>query len=130
MTPSSSPLPPSPEPEDVVQRIHAPDPQLVNTTLFISNLHCPSCVNYVQAALLSLNPQPASVSTSIVAHSVCVTHPSYLAVSSLSEALESVGFDVHSIFQERSGEPPVDLSPPRPTSEKWEDSLESAVARW
>ncbi|EKG22182.1 ATPase P-type K/Mg/Cd/Cu/Zn/Na/Ca/Na/H-transporter [Macrophomina phaseolina MS6] len=104
----------------------------VNTTVFISNLHCPSCVHSIEEALLALTPAPDSVSHSIVSHSVALRHDPTLGPDRIRAALELAGFEVHSIFQDShpvhpSG-PPLDLHDD--DDAEWERSLEQAVRRW
>ncbi|KAL1651364.1 hypothetical protein SLS58_000704 [Diplodia intermedia] len=108
------------------------DPCRVNTTVFISNLHCPSCVTSIQEALHTLDPAPDSISHSIVSHSVTLCHDPSLAVDRISDALELAGFEVHSIFRDSH---PVHATDPSPADlddhdAEWEKSLEQAVRRW
>ncbi|KAL0257291.1 hypothetical protein SLS55_008101 [Diplodia seriata] len=108
------------------------DPCRVNTTVFISNLHCPSCVTSIQEALHTLDPAPDSISHSIVSHSVTLCHDPSLAVDRISDALELAGFEVHSIFRDSH---PVHASDPSPADlddhdAEWEKSLDQAVRRW
>lgn len=107
-------------------------PCRVNTTIFISNLHCPSCVTSIQEALQALDPAPDSISHSIVSHSVTLCHDPSLAVDRISNALELAGFEVHSIFRDSHPVHQPDLSPDDldDNDAEWERSLEQAVRRW
>ncbi|GME61192.1 ATPase P-type K/Mg/Cd/Cu/Zn/Na/Ca/Na/H-transporter [Neofusicoccum parvum] len=109
------------------------EPCRVNTTVFISNLHCPSCVHSIEEALSALDPAPESVSHSIVSHSVTLRHDPSLAVEQISSQLELAGFEVHSIFQDAHPveDPEHALSLPDDDDDaEWEKSLEQAVRRW
>ncbi|OCL03270.1 hypothetical protein AOQ84DRAFT_303111, partial [Glonium stellatum] len=74
---------------------------VVTTTIFISNLHCPSCLDSINEALRALEPPPQSVDHSIISHSIVVRHKPSLPVTAISNALELAGFEVHSVFQDR-----------------------------
>lgn len=104
---------------------------VVTTTIFISNLHCPSCVEGIQESLQSLTPAPEFVSHSIVSHSVVLRHDKSLAVEDISESLEAAGFEIHSIFQDnKTVYAPVEVRHFEHRGAEWENSLEHAVARW
>ncbi|KAF1999356.1 hypothetical protein P154DRAFT_437268, partial [Amniculicola lignicola CBS 123094] len=103
----------------------------VTTTIFISNLHCPSCVDSIQDSLTSLQPAPEFISHSIVSHSVVLRHKPSLAVQDISGSLEAAGFDIHSIFQDKDvTEDPVEVHIHESHDREWQNSLEQAVARW
>ncbi|ORX95312.1 hypothetical protein BCR34DRAFT_469179, partial [Clohesyomyces aquaticus] len=102
----------------------------VTTTIFISNLHCPSCVSSIQESLTSLDPAPEFLSHSIISHSVVIRQKPSLAATDISEALELAGFEVHSIFQDRSTFDPVEIQNPGEHDSEWQNSLEHAVSRW
>ncbi|KAF2874847.1 hypothetical protein BDV95DRAFT_486651, partial [Massariosphaeria phaeospora] len=109
----------------------------VTTTIFISNLHCPSCIDSIGDTLNALHPAPAFISHSIVSHSVVVRHHTSLAVHDISGSLEAAGFEIHSIFQgNKTASDPIEI----PTFQKhdavqehdveWRSSLQRAVERW
>ncbi|KZT72475.1 heavy metal translocatin [Daedalea quercina L-15889] len=66
----------------------------VVTTIFLSNLHCSSCVHSIQNALTLLSPAPTSVDVSIVTQTVTVKHPQGLSPAVINEAIEEAGFDI------------------------------------
>ncbi|KAF2650159.1 hypothetical protein K491DRAFT_609408, partial [Lophiostoma macrostomum CBS 122681] len=112
-------------------RVRNPFPDTVTTTIFISNLHCPSCVDSIQESLSSLQPAPEFVSQSIVSHSVVIRHEQSLALEDISGSLEAAGFEIHSIFQdEDSTAKPVEVRHPEQREAEWQDSLEQAVSKW
>ncbi|KAF2792238.1 hypothetical protein K505DRAFT_247142, partial [Melanomma pulvis-pyrius CBS 109.77] len=108
-----------------------PYPVTVTTTLFISNLHCPSCMENIQESLSALNPVPEFISYSIVSHSVVLRHKASLAIDDISGSLEAAGFEIHSIFQDDpSSLDPVEVRNPANPDADWQTSLEQAVSRW
>ena len=72
---------------------------VIATTIFISNLHCPSCVEGIKTALSTLESKPESILVSIVSQSVVVRHTASLSVQDIITPLDATGFEVHSIFQ-------------------------------
>lgn len=104
---------------------------MATTTYFITNLHCPSCVEAISASLYALDPRPEDIFVSIVSHSVVVRHAAFLAVDDISAALELAGFEIHSIFQDKDTQQGrVEVKSPEKLSKEWHTSLESAVSRW
>ena len=104
---------------------------LVITTIFISNLHCPTCVDSIQQSLSALDPVPELISHSIISHSVVLRHPPGLSASRIAEVLEAAAFEIHSIFQDRpAASGPVEFSGGQPSGPHWQNSLEQSVSRW
>ena len=108
--------------------------KLVTSTLFISNLHCPSCASSIEEVLHALCPRPASFAFSFVFHSLQISHCLGLEVRKIVTALEEIGFEVHSVFQdgdETTGSQPRELNfygkGKKEISNDWEKSLEAAV---
>lgn len=106
-------------------------PRLVNTVLFISNLHCPSCLLSIEDAFSGLPPKPTLLSHSIISHSISVSHASSLSAQDICHALEAAGFEVHSVFQDQEGGfTETDSIPEKRYDSEWEHSLQQAVERW
>ncbi|KAJ4296185.1 hypothetical protein N0V90_006229 [Kalmusia sp. IMI 367209] len=104
---------------------------LVTTTLFITNLHCPSCIEIIQDSLSAFVPAPDFISYSIVSHSIVLRHNTSLAVRDIAATLEDAGFEIHSIFQDnKTVFAPVEVCHFEDRSKEWESSLEHAVTRW
>ena len=107
------------------------DTAMITTTIFISNLHCLSCVDSIEESLRALELPPQSISHSIVSHSIFVRHKASLPVKHISEALELAGFEVHSVFQDQySFTGSLEGASSGNYSPEWENSLEQAVSRW
>ncbi|KAF2187058.1 heavy metal translocatin [Zopfia rhizophila CBS 207.26] len=112
-------------------KLRQPFPEMITTTIFISNLHCPSCVDSIRESLSAIQPSPEFISHSIVSHSVVIRHKPSLAVDAISGSLEVAGFEIHSIFQDKNSYPdPVEVRNPEEHDAEWQNSLEQAVARW
>lgn len=110
---------------------HSSAANMATTTIFIANLHCPSCVENIDNIFQYIQPRPTLKSTSIVSHSITCEHDPSLSPSQLSQALEAAGFEVHSIFEiDPDSSEAVEVSFPNQKSLDWEDSLEHAVADW
>ncbi|KAF1951813.1 heavy metal translocatin [Byssothecium circinans] len=104
---------------------------MVTSTIFISNLHCPSCIQGIRESLSGLDPAPEFISFSIVEHSIVLRHSTALALNDIFGSVEAAGFEIHSIFQDsRTALAPVEVCRPEERSTEWESSLEHAVARW
>jgi Cu+-exporting ATPase len=103
---------------------------MATTTYFISNLHCPSCVEAIQQSLCTLDPRPEDIFVSIVSHSVVVRHPAFLAIDDISSSLECAGFEIHSIFQDNADYDPVEVRNIGKQNKEWYASFEQAVSRW
>ncbi|KAK6356693.1 hypothetical protein TWF718_001035 [Orbilia javanica] len=69
---------------------------LVKTTLFISNIHCPTCTDLIQSTLASLTPPPDSHNASILSNRVEIFHSPLLPPQKIIKALSLVGFDIES----------------------------------
>lgn len=117
-----------------IERPGHPDdgvPRLRFTTLFISNLHCPSCVTRIEQTLSILTPKPESISISIISHSVTVQHDTHLPREAITTALEVEGFEIHSVFEQ---DQPTGLgASPTPQEQhrtEWADDLDRAIKRW
>jgi Cu+-exporting ATPase len=123
-TTTMSPTVPNPKARELQQ-------ETVTTTCFIANLHCPSCVQGILASLSALDPAPKDIFVSIVSHSVVIRHAAFLATDHISTSLEVAGFEIHSIFRDKSttGDP-VEVRVPQEQQEEWYTSWENAVLRW
>lgn len=67
-----------------------------STVFLVPNIHCPSCVSHLGDSLSNLNPQPLSISHSIVNHTLTISHSTALKVEDIATAIEAAGYDVFS----------------------------------
>jgi P-type Cu+ transporter len=67
---------------------------ICHTIVFVSNLHCSSCVHTIENAVYSLSPLPTLAQVSIVSQSVAVEHSPKLSTDAIRLAIEEAGFDV------------------------------------
>jgi Cu+-exporting ATPase len=110
---------------------HSPLRITVTTTCFIVNLHCPSCVEAIRDCLSALQPAPEDVNVSIVAHSVIIRHDPSLQVKDINEALDTAGFEIHSIFQDNKAVYQSSSGSDLENATKtWSARLEDTVSRW
>jgi Cu+-exporting ATPase len=85
----------------------APHPQLpvtrqVTTTLLINNIHCVSCLTYIDEILGKLHPPPVSSAANYVSHEVTIIHSLDLSPSVISRTLMDAAFEIHSVRTEDS----------------------------
>ncbi|KAF2750918.1 hypothetical protein M011DRAFT_395381, partial [Sporormia fimetaria CBS 119925] len=115
----------------LARKLREPLPEKVTTTIFISNLHCSSCVASIQEALDNLRPTPEFIAHSIISHSVVLCHKRSLALEVIVKTIEHAGFEVHSIFQDQPAKhEPVEVRQPHDRDAEWQLSLDRAVSKW
>ncbi|KAK6333850.1 hypothetical protein TWF730_004032 [Orbilia blumenaviensis] len=78
--------------------------RLIKTTLFVSNIHCPTCTDLIQTTLASLSPPPTSHNASILSNRVEVFHSPMLPPQKIIKALNLVGFDIESCLSSYGGD--------------------------
>ncbi|KAH0555630.1 hypothetical protein GP486_006425, partial [Trichoglossum hirsutum] len=83
----------SPEKVDTQKRI-------LKTTILINNLHCASCVSYVQSTVGSLRPAPLQISANVLTHEVTVRHTADLPVQVIYQGLLDAEFELRSVITE------------------------------
>lgn len=102
----------------------------VTTTLFISNMHCPSCITSIEVSLESLKPQPTSISHSIISHSITVRHDDKLSTDTITDALEQAGFEVYSVVRSKGTDTSTWQQDRSQTISGNDWGLEQAVDSW
>jgi P-type Cu+ transporter len=118
-------------PQNLSGKMRRTFPDTVTTTIFISNLHCPSCVDSITDSLGSLHPQLEFLTHSIVSHSVTIHHATTLSVEDIVNSLDAASFEVHSVFQEQvRGGGPVEVWSLEEHDNNWQLSLDEAVSKW
>jgi Cu+-exporting ATPase len=101
------------------------------TTMFISNLHCPTCVKSIEDSLLPLGLKRDDISISIINHSVTVHYGPSVTLKDINDALETAGFEVHSVFKGKSASrASSELNLQEEYGAEWADSLEQAIDSW
>ena len=101
------------------------------TTFLIPNLHCPSCVSVIESTLEALHPNPLSISTSIVSHSITVRHEAALLTRDISDALEDVGFEVFDVSHDALSDKVLDhVTLEEKFGIPWTRRFEIAVENW
>ncbi|KAI9864263.1 MAG: hypothetical protein M1813_003181 [Trichoglossum hirsutum] len=83
----------SPEKEDTPKRI-------LKTIILINNLHCASCVSYVQSTVGGLRPAPLHISANILTHEVTIRHTADLPVQVIYQELLNAEFELRSVITE------------------------------
>lgn len=115
----------------LASKMHSQSPAVIDTTCFITNLHCPSCVEAIRDCLSALRPALEDVNVSIVAHSVIIRHDTSVSVEDIAGSLDTAGFEIHSIFQNDRA---VYESPEARESEQstrtWSARLEQKTSWW
>lgn len=99
------------------------------TTIFISNLHCPTCVERIQQLLHGLGLELDDISISIITHSVTLHHHPSTKVTDITEALDFAGFEIHSVFdddQTSSENLPLKTQ----LSDEWAQKFDQAISKW
>src|SRR2546423_4079523 len=80
--------------------LHPPQPPSashVTTTVLINNLHCASCLSYIQEVLSTLQPPPLSTTANYVSHEVTIIHFPGHSASHIVRALSDAAFQVQSV---------------------------------
>ena len=72
------------------------DPRCLKSTFFVSNVHCSSCVAYINEILLEM-PAVRDVEVIIMTHEVHVRHGVEIAASKLATALVQAAFEVQHV---------------------------------
>ena len=64
----------------------------LHTEFLVPDLHCPSCVLYIESLLATLCPKPLSIKCSLASHTVAVSHLPKLGSTIISAALAHAGY--------------------------------------
>ncbi|KAI9737112.1 MAG: hypothetical protein M1834_000703 [Cirrosporium novae-zelandiae] len=70
------------------------------STILVNNIHCASCVAYVQEILSQLGPDIHTIDISILTHQVTIHHNQKLSALEICRVLAEHAFEVHSISTE------------------------------
>ena len=69
----------------------------VTTTILINNIHCASCLSYIQEVLSTLQPAPLSTTANYVSHEVTIVHLPNHSANDISRALSDAAFEIQSV---------------------------------
>jgi hypothetical protein len=72
----------------------------VTTTLLINNIHCASCLSYIQEVLSTSQPAPLSITANYVSHEVAIIHFPEQSANDISRALSDAAFEVQNVRTE------------------------------
>jgi P-type Cu+ transporter len=72
----------------------------VTTTVLINNIHCASCLSYIEEVLSTLQPLPLSITANYVSHEVTIIHFPEHSANHISRALSDAAFEVQSVRTE------------------------------
>jgi Cu+-exporting ATPase len=72
----------------------------VTTTVLINNIHCASCLSYIQEVLGTLQPAPLSITANYVSHEIAIIHSPEHSANDISRALSDAAFEVQSVRTE------------------------------
>lgn len=67
-----------------------------STTILVKNIHCASCVSYIQRTLGRFGNAVHQVDTSILSHEVRILHERTLSASEICRSLSDAAFEVYS----------------------------------
>lgn len=97
------------------------------TVVLVNNIHCASCVSFVQDVLARFGNAVHSVEASILSHEVRIHHVKSLSISDICLALSSAAFEVHSAMTVDSSGIRVQEFDRTNDPDGW---LEAAADRW
>ncbi|TID16900.1 putative copper-transporting ATPase HMA5 [Venturia nashicola] len=109
-------------------QIAAQSPSCI-TIIFISNLHCPTCVDRIQQLLRGLHSDLHDISISIINHSLTFHHSPSTNVSDITEALDAAGFEIHSVFDDHQTTP-ENIPIKARLSDEWSQKFDQAISKW
>ncbi|KAK5093638.1 hypothetical protein LTS08_008869 [Lithohypha guttulata] len=72
----------------------------VTTTFLINNIHCASCLFYIQEVLSTLQPSPLSTTANYVSHEVTIVHFPEHSADDISRILSDAAFEVQNVRTE------------------------------
>ncbi|KIV92543.1 hypothetical protein PV10_03832 [Exophiala mesophila] len=80
--------------------LHPPPAGHVTTTVLINNVHCASCLTYIQEVLSTLQPAPLTITANYISHEVTIVHSPDHSATDIARALSDAAFEVQSVQTE------------------------------
>ena len=75
--------------------MHSSSPIVWSTTILVKNIHCASCVSYVQRILGRFGNAIHQIDTSLISHQVRILHERPLSASEICRSLSDAAFEVY-----------------------------------
>ena len=107
--------------------MHSSSPILWTSTILVKNVHCASCVCYIQRILGRFGDTVHRVDTNILTHQVRILHQSTLSTSAVCRALSDAAFEVYSAVTRDENERKVQELGAEDSGDGW---LEAATEFW
>lgn len=107
--------------------MHNSGPAAWTTTILVKNIHCASCVSYVQRILARFENTVRQVDINILSDEVRILHERTLSASEICLALSDAAFEVYSAVTLDENERKVQEFGAEDTGEGW---LEAAAGFW
>lgn len=107
--------------------MHSSSAILWTSTILVKNVHCASCVSYIQRVLSRFGDAVHQVDTNIITHQVRILHQSTLSASEICRALSDAAFEVYSAVTRDESERKVQELGAEDSGDGW---LEAATEFW
>ena len=107
--------------------MHSSSASVWSTTILVKNIHCASCVSYIQRLLSGFGNAVHKIDTSILSHEVRILHESTLSTSSICRSLTDAAFEVYSAVTLDEHERKVQELGAEASQDGW---LEAATGFW
>jgi hypothetical protein len=101
----------------------------VTTTVLINNIHCASCLSYIEEVLSTLQPAPLSTTANYVSHEVTIIHFPKLSANGISRALSDAAFEIQSVRTEDEFGQIISAQDEAPAPQEWLEPG-SILIRW
>ena len=107
--------------------MHSSSASVWSTTILVKNIHCASCVSYIQSILSRFGNAVHNVDTNILSHEVRILHESSLSTSDICRSLSDAAFEVYSAVTMDEHERKVQELGAEESQDGW---LEAATGFW
>ena len=107
--------------------MHSSSASVWSTTILVKNIHCASCVSYIQSILSRVGNAVHKIDTNILSHEVRILHESTLSTLDICRSLSDAAFEVYSAVTMDEHERKVQELGAEEGQEGW---LEAATGFW